>query len=367
MKGVVNTDNFDFTPKSLDDLDKEFYENVRALESGLDEAVGKNISSPDNLGIKISKQTETETAEQPAPEPEVQPVGQEKQPEQPTQPQIQVKPPVRKERPKEQPAQPAFKPPVAGNQAVRDSLLPKQMLYKAAPMQTPLNQNEQSPYVMPKDYALYGRDAMRINTPVEEPEQAKEEPVKNKKSKKHPAAVAVSAILLALVVFVSAFTGIMKYYSDNTMRLLGGKSVCVVEKNTKSPYLSRGDIAFVKPVKPEKLEEGNVVAVLQKEKGFFTYGIITDIKESETGKRNVTVKGVNSNSEITESKVRAELILGTVDDYLPKAGYLVNLLNNYTLVCACVAGFIILLLIIILIAAVKSGKKAVADDKSSSI
>ncbi len=330
---------------------------MRALESGLDEALKNDFSSPDDLGIKISKTAKEETPAGPAPQEEkpVQTTTPKKAPEKPSVPQVNGN----------QPAKP--QPFTAGNTAGRDSLLPKQMLYKAAPMQTPLNQNGQSPYVMPKDYALYGQDAMRINTPPEEPEQAKEEPVKSKKSKKHPAAVAVSAILLAAVVLLSAFTGIMKYYSGNTMRQLGGKSVCIVEKSTKSPYLSRGDLVFVKPVKPEKLEEDTVVAVLYKEKGYFTYGIITDIEDDDNGKRTVTVKGVNNNSEITESKVRAELILGTADDYLPKAGYLVNLLNNYTLACACAAGAAVLLLIIILIAATKSGKKAVADDQSSSI
>lgn len=359
MKGAVNTDNFDFTPKSLDDLDREFFENVRALESSLEEDGIKDFTFPDEPGIKISKQTD----EKPSPAPEAQPVIQENPA---PAAQIQAQPPVKKERQKEPPAPSDFRPPVAGNRAGRDSLLPKQMLYKAAPMQTPLNQSEQSPYVMPKDYALYGKDAMRINTPVEEPEQAKEETKKSEKAKKHTGAVAAAAILLAFVVLISAFTGIMKYYSDS-MELLAGKNVCVVENSTKSPYLNRGDIVFVKPVKPEKLEEDTVAAVFDKEKGYFTYGIITDIKENERGKKTVTVKGVNSNSEITETEARAELVLGTADDYIPKAGHLVNLLNNYTIVCACAAGIAVLLLIIILIAALKSGKKAAQDDKSGSI
>ncbi|MBR4766214.1 MAG: hypothetical protein IK085_05555 [Clostridia bacterium] len=330
---------------------------MRALESGLDEALKNDFTSPDELGIKISKTAK----EEPAPQ-EEKPVQAppEKAPAVP-QPQKTVSSqPVRP-----QPAA-SFQPPVAGNAAGRDSLLPKQMLYKAAPMQTPLNQDGQSPYVMPKDYALYGQDAMRINTPVEEPEQKKEEPKQSGNSKKRNAAVAVSSVLLAVVVLVSAFTAVMKYYSD-TLELLGGRYVCVVEKSTKSPYLKRGDIVFVKYVKPEKHEEETVVAFYNKEKKDFTYGIITDIKEDDSGKKTVTVKGVNAASEITESKVRAEFILGTANNYLPKAGYLVNLLNRYTVVCACAAGVAVLLLIIILIVSLKSGKKAVADDKSSSI
>ena len=334
---------------------------MRALESGLDEALKNDFSSPDELGIKISKTAKEEVLGEPAPKAE-KPVAAPSE-KSPTRSQPQKTANSQPVRP--QPAA-SFQPPVAGNTASRDSLLPKQMLYKAAPMQTPLNQDGQSPYVMPKDYALYGRDAMRINTPPEEPEQKKEEPKKSGKTKKHTAAAAVSAILLAVVVLVSAFTAVMKYYSD-TLELLGGRYVCVVEKSTKSPYLKRGDIVFVKYVKPEKHEEETVVAFFNKEKKDFTYGIITDIKEDDSGKRTVTIKGVNAASEITESKVRAELILGTADDYLPKAGYLVNLLNSYTLVCACAAGVAVLILIIILIVSLKSGKKAAADDKSGSI
>jgi hypothetical protein len=308
-----------------------------------------DFTSPDDLGIKVSKQKQDTPPAVAKAEPEPEPA-----------PVTPSKPPVK------QAANP--RPAAADTQAGRDSLLPRQMLYKAAPMQDMPEQNgAQSPYVMPKDYALYGRDAMRINTPVEEPAAEKEEPKQRGKAKKHNGVIAVSAVLLVLTVILSAFTGLIKYYSDNTARLLGGKNVCVVEKSTKSPYLSRGDIVFVTPVKPEKLEENSIAAVLVKEKGFFVYGIITDLEIDENGKTTATVKSVNGKSEIMENEVRAELILGTADNYIPKAGYLVNLLNSYTVVCACAAGVLILLLIIILIAASKSGKKAAADDKSGSI
>ena len=350
MKGAFKTDNFDFTPKSLDDLDNEFFENVRSLNSG-DEAPANDFSLPEDLGVKISKQEQQSAPEVPA---------QSAQPRKPA-----AEPEKKAENSRAVP--PRFSPPAADGVQGRESLLPKQMLYKAAPMQAPLNGDEQSPYVMPKDYALYGKDAMRINTPPEEPEQAKEERKPAGKAKKHTGVIAVSAVLLVAAVLLSAFTGLLKYYSDNTMRLIGGKSVLVVEKSTKSPYLSRGDAVFVTPVKPDELKEDSVAAFLVKEKGYFAFGIITEIKEDDSGKKTAVIKSVNTKSEIMQSTVRAELILGTADDYLPKAGYLVNLLNSYTVVCLCAAGGVILLLVIILIMASGKGKKAKQNDKSGGI
>lgn len=346
-------DNFDFVPKSLDDIDNMFFENERSLESGNPQADEPAPAAPANANPPAPPQRTPYIPNMNAPQ-NMPYTPQRSAPPQ-RMPYTQDSNSAPRNMPYRAPGQYAapqqqggFNPP----SAQRDSLLPKPMLYKAAPMQTPIDPQGDSPYVMPKDYAIYGREAGMVPPAPQEPEREKpraQEKDDSGEESTHSGAKAVLSILLVLIVLATTVIGTLAVYYNSEKQLFG-KYVCSVEANTNGPVLSKGDIVFVKPVK--SLKNGMIVAVVDKETKTYGYYTITDIKKNtDTADLTVTVKNVDRSNKVNEKVVSSALIKGDAGSYFPSIGRVVAPVSRHKTVYLTAAGtaaFILFIVILII-------------------
>lgn len=353
-----------FIPKSLDELDNDFFNTVRSADSGRQD-IHVSSGSGDLPEADDYKDPKPETPEQEVtvkmpPVQNTDPVIQEvefheNRPEKKASVSI---PEFQAEKTEMKPAQMPPVPPRASipitdarHQAnAKDSLIPKQMFYKAAPMQSPLPQanEENSPYVMPKDYALYGKDAMRINvdkTPQPEPQQDDYES-RLKRHKKKKAVSRVITLFMIVVIILSALTGVLAY--AYTVGGVSGRHVFAAEQTTKGPYITKGDLIIVKEVNSIHLKQGDIICFTPESGKGHSYGIVTAVAKDDSHS-TFTVKTVDEKSVINEQMVSSSVVTGRAVQYFPKVGTIVRLSAVHPCIAAMIAGAVLLVLVLLLI------------------
>lgn len=124
----------------------------------------------------------------------------------------------------------------------------------------------------------------------------------------------VNSVLKALVSFVIILivTTIFIQRVSNNRVTLGGYSIFTIASGSMVPKYEIGDMVFVKKVDPSKIEIGDDVVYLGKEKDFkdkiVTHAVIS--KKQEDGKYKFQTRGISN--DIADPEISEDQIYGVV-------------------------------------------------------
>lgn len=265
-----------FKPKSLEELDCAFMESVRELSSGVQE-------------------TEATT----------------------------------------EPVKPAPKP-----ESQRESLLPKPVFYKAAPMQAdlPVQENPQPAY----------GEGFRINvapyTPQSvEPQQEEYDilPAYHAGKGRIFARVLVSIMLVFSVLLGGFFAG-MTYLCNNSKREVGGYHLYPVLLTTASPALSRGDLVAVKDISKQDVDRGLIIVYLDEQAEEYRCAVVESAVSDAESDILINASYVDAYAKVQTVQTEWSAVLGTASFYLPYCLHVYNFISAHT--SACIAAAVLLCL-----------------------
>jgi len=150
----------------------------------------------------------------------------------------------------------------------------------------------------------------------------------------------ISTTILIIMIAAALFVAVPKLFGIKMYSVLSG---------SMEPVLSVGDLIYVVPVNPEKIEEGDVISFVLNEELLVATHRVTAV---DTENMRFTTKGDANNTEDAGTVLFGNVI-GVEKFSLPKVGYLFSVINT-------TSGRIISITIIVMLAIVSF---VLSDDK----
>lgn len=241
-----------------------------------------------------------------------------------------------------EPAKPAPRP-----ESQRESLLPKPVFYKAAPMQADLPVKE-------KPQPAYSEE-FRINVPSytpQRPETQQEEydilPAYRAGKGRVFARVLVS-IMLVISVLLSGFFAGMTYLCNNSKREIAGYHLYPVLLTTASPALSRGDLVVVKDISKQDVDRGLIIVYLDERSEEYRCAVVESAVSDAESDLLITASYVDAYSKQQTVQTKWSAVLGEASIYLPYCLNVYNFISAHTLACIAAAVLLCLMWLLLLI------------------
>lgn len=241
-----------------------------------------------------------------------------------------------------EPAKPAVKP-----ESQRESLLPKPVFYKAAPMQADLP-------VYEKPQPSYSEE-FRINvpqyTPMEGGTQQEEYDIMSagRAGKGRLFARVVVSVMLAFTVLLSGFFAGMTYLCKNSKREVGGYHLYPVLLTTASPALSRGDLVAVKDIGKQDIARGLIIVYLDEQAEEYRCAVVESAVSDVESDILITASYVDAYAKQQTVQTKWSAVQGTTSIYLPYCLHVYNFISAHTLACIAAAVLLCLTWLLLLI------------------
>ena len=241
-----------------------------------------------------------------------------------------------------EPVKPVVKP-----ESQRESLLPKPVFYKAAPMQADLPVQE-------KPQPSYAEE-FRINVPQY---TSKEAEIQQEEYDILPAgrtckgrifARIVVSVMLALAVLMSGFFAGMTYLCNNSKREVGGYHLYPVLLTTASPALSRGDLVAVKDIGKRDVARGLIIVYLDEQTEEYRCAVVESAVSDVESDILITASYVDAYAKVQTVHTKWSAVQGTASFYLPYCLHVYNFISAHTLACIAAAVLLCLAWLLLLI------------------
>ncbi len=241
-----------------------------------------------------------------------------------------------------EPAKPASKP-----ESQRESLLPKPVFYKAAPMQADLPVQE-------KPQPAYA-ESLRINVPsytppdIETQQEEYEILSAGYVSKGRIFARVLVSIMLVFSVLLSGFFAGMTYLCNNSKREVMGYHLYPVLLTTASPALSRGDLVVVKEINKQDIDRGLIIVYLDEQAEEYRCAVVESAVSGADSDILITASYVDTYAKVQSVQTVWDAVQGQASIYLPYCLHLYNFISAHTLACIAAAVLLCLMWLLLLI------------------
>lgn len=243
---------------------------------------------------------------------------------------------------KAEPAKPAPKP-----ESQRESLLPKPVFYKAAPMQADLPVQERSQPARAEEF--------RINVPQYTPQddeiQQEEYDIQSAGyvSRGRIFARVLVSIMLVFSVLLSGFFAGMTYLCNNSKRDVMGYHLYPVLLTTASPTLSRGDLVVVKDIGKQDVDRELIIVYLDEPTEEYRCAVVESAVSDAESDLLITASYVDAYAKQQTVHTKWSAVQGAASIYLPYCLHVYNFICAHTAACITAAVLLCLMWLLLLI------------------